>query len=120
MGTVEAFARRAGLPAGRFSFSFQSRLPGEPWLEPFTDRELVRLANNGVKRLLVMTPAFTADCLETLEEIAVTGRQTFLDAGGESFKQIPCLNDHPAFVEMLARRTRDWRARTGGAAPAGS
>jgi len=120
MGTVEAFARRAGLAAGRFSFSFQSRLPGEPWLEPFTDRELVRLANNGVKRLLVMTPAFTADCLETLEEIAVTGRQTFLDAGGESFKQIPCLNDHPAFVEMLARRTRDWRARTGGAAPAGS
>lgn len=110
LGTVRAFAARAGLPAGRFSFSFQSRLPGEPWLEPFTDRELVRLAGTGVRNLLVMTPAFTADCLETLEEIAQTGRQTFLDAGGTSFRQIPCLNDHPAYIDFLAERTRSWLA----------
>ncbi len=108
LGTVRAFTQRAGLQPNRFSFSFQSRLPGEPWLEPFTDRELVRLAQSGVKRLLVMTPAFTADCLETLEEIAVEGRKTFLEAGGAAFKQIPCLNDHPAFIAFLARRTRAW------------
>ncbi len=109
LGTVKAFAARAGVPAGRYSFSFQSRLPGEPWLEPFTDRELVRLAQSGVKKLLVMTPAFTADCLETLEEIATEGKETFLGAGGREFKQIPCLNDHPAFIQFLAARTRSWR-----------
>jgi len=108
--TVQAFARRAALPAGKFSLSFQSRLAGEPWLEPFTDRELVRLARSGVKNLVVMTPAFTADCLETLEEIAMTGRRTFLDAGGAEFKLIPCLNDHPAFVGFLTRLTREWLA----------
>ncbi len=108
LGTVRAFARRAGVPEDRHSFSFQSRLPGEPWLEPFTDRELVRLARSGVKKLLVMTPAFTADCLETLEEIAVEGKETFLAAGGAEFKQIPCLNDHPAFIGFLAARARKW------------
>jgi ferrochelatase len=108
VGTVRAFSARAALPADRYSFSFQSRLPGEPWLEPFTDRELVRLAKSGVRKLLVMTPAFTADCLETLEEIATEGRKTFLEAGGEYFHQIPCLNDHPAYVDFLACRTRAW------------
>jgi ferrochelatase len=115
LGTVRAFAARAGLQAGKFSVSFQSRLPGEPWLEPFTDRELVRLARAGVKRLLVMTPAFTADCLETLEEIAMTGKQTFLDAGGAEFRQIPCLNDQAPFIDFLVHRTRAWLATLGGA-----
>lgn len=110
LGTVRAFATRAGLPAGKYSFSFQSRLPGEPWLEPFTDRELVRLAQSGVKKLLVMTPAFTADCLETLEEIAVEGKKTFLDAGGAEFRQIPCLNDQAPYIGFLAGRTRAWQA----------
>ncbi len=114
LGTVRTFAARAGLPAGKFSFSFQSRLPGEPWLEPFTDRELVRLAHSGVKRLLVMTPAFTADCLETLEEIATEGKETFLAAGGAEFKQIPCLNDHPAYIGFLAQRARAWLAAARG------
>jgi ferrochelatase len=116
LGTVRAFAARAGLPEGRFSVSFQSRLPGEPWMEPFTDRELERLARSGVRRLLVMTPAFTADCLETLEEIAMTGKQTFIQAGGTEFRQIPCLNDQPPFIDFLVRRTRAWLAspaRTG-------
>ena len=112
MGTVRAFAARAGLPAGKFSVSFQSRLPGEPWLEPFTDRELVRLAQSGVRKLLVMTPAFTADCLETLEEIAVEGKKTFLEAGGSDFRAIACLNDQPAFIDFLARRTRAWLTTT--------
>src|SRR6185312_6601320 len=75
--TTRAFAARGGLPAGRYSNSFQSRLAGEPWLEPFTDLEFERLAKSGVKRLLVLCPAFVADCLETLEEIAMRGKETF-------------------------------------------
>jgi ferrochelatase len=114
LGTVRAFAARAGLPEEKFSVSFQSRLPGEPWMEPFTDRELVRLAQSGVKRLLVLTPAFTADCLETLEEIAMTGKRTFLAAGGTEFHQIPCLNDQTPFIDFLARRTRTWLATQSG------
>jgi ferrochelatase len=106
--TTQLLARRAGLDPSRYSISFQSRLVGEPWLEPYTDFELKRLAAEGRKRLLVITPAFTADCLETLEEIRIAGRETFLRAGGESFEHIPCLNDHPAYLDFLAERVRHW------------
>jgi len=106
--TTRALAQRAGLDPDRWSISFQSRLAGEPWLEPYTDFELKRLPAAGKKRLLVMTPAFTADCLETLEEIRVAGRATFLAAGGESFEPIACLNDHPAYIDFLAGRARRW------------
>ncbi len=109
--TTRAFVARAGIPAGRHSISFQSRLQGEPWLSPFTDHEFERLPATGVKKLLVMSPAFTADCLETLEELQQQGRDTFLGAGGESFQQIPCPNDHPAFIDFLAKRAGDWLTR---------
>lgn len=108
--TTAAFARRAGLTPGKYSVSFQSRLAGEPWLTPYTDVELKRLPGTGAKRLLVLSPAFVADCLETLEEIAVEGKETFLTAGGESFKQVPCLNDHPAYISLLHERVRRWAA----------
>ncbi|MBI5381647.1 MAG: ferrochelatase [Opitutae bacterium] len=110
LATTRAFAARAELDPARFSVSFQSRLAGEPWLTPYTDHELVRLAQSGKKRLLVMMPAFVTDCLETLEEIAVEGRETFLTAGGEWFQAIPCLNDHTAYIDFLAKRTRLWLA----------
>ncbi len=106
--TTRAFAERARLDPARHSVSFQSRLVGEPWLEPFTDKEFERLPKAGVKNLLVMCPAFTADCLETLEEISQRGRESFLAAGGVKFEQIPCLNDHPAFIDFLAKRTQRW------------
>lgn len=106
--TTRAFAARAGLAQDRHSVSFQSRLAGEPWLEPFTDLELKRLPGAGVKRLLVICPSFTADCLETLEEISVQGRDTFLGAGGAEYTQIPCLNDQPACIDFLAGRVRRW------------
>ncbi|SDS43536.1 ferrochelatase [Opitutus sp. GAS368] len=109
MATTRAFAARAGLVAGSYSVSFQSRLAGEPWCEPFTDHELRRLPAAGVKRLLVLCPAFVADCLETLEEIAVEGRATFLAAGGESFQLIPCLNDQSPYIEFLAGRVARWQ-----------
>lgn len=108
LATTRALTARAGLDPARFSIAFQSRLAGEPWLAPFTDKELERLPQAGVKRLLVICPAFTTDCLETLEEIQQQGRDSFLAAGGESFAQIPCLNDHPAFIDFLAKRARHW------------
>ncbi len=108
VATTAALARRAGLDPARHSMSFQSRLAGEPWLEPFTDVEFVRLAKSGVKRLLVMCPSFVADCLETLEEISIVGRETFLEAGGEQFEKIICPNDHPAYIDFLANRVQEW------------
>jgi ferrochelatase len=108
MRTTSEFARLAGLDPRKHSISYQSRLAGEPWLQPFTDFELVRLPKAGVKRLLVMCPSFLADCLETLEEISMTGRESFLAAGGEHFEKIMCPNDHPSFIDFLANRVRKW------------
>ena len=110
LATARALAGRAGLRPGTHSFSFQSRLAGEPWLEPFTDREFLRLPRAGKRRLLVICPSFVADCLETLEEISITGRKTFLEAGGETFQQIPCPNDSPPYIDFLAGRVRAWLA----------
>jgi ferrochelatase len=106
--TTLLFAERAGLGSDRWSMAFQSRLRGEPWLTPYTDYEYKRLAETGRKRLLVITPAFVTDCLETLEEIRVRGAEDFKAAGGESFTHIPCLNDHPAFIDFLAKRSKEW------------
>jgi len=107
--TTRALVRRAGITPDRFSVSFQSRLAGEPWCEPFTDAELARLPSTGVRKLLVICPAFVSDCLETLEEISVAGRETFVAAGGESFVQIPCLNDQVPYIDFLAGRVQRWR-----------
>jgi ferrochelatase len=110
LATARALALKANLPPGSHSFSFQSRLAGEPWLEPFSDHEFVRLPSAGKKRLLVICPSFVTDCLETLEEVSIAGRKTFLDAGGETFRQIPCLNDSQAYIDFLAGRVRSWLA----------
>jgi ferrochelatase len=100
--TVAAFVKQAGVPEGKYSISFQSRLGREPWLKPYTDFELPRLAKQGVRKLLVMCPAFVSDCLETIEEIGLRGRETFLGAGGAEFALIPCLNEHPLWLAALA------------------
>lgn len=107
--TTQAFAKKAGLDPAKWSLSFQSRLANEPWLEPYTDFEYKRLAAAGKKRLLVITPAFITDCLETLEEIRVRGAEDFKAAGGEWFAQIPCLNDQPVWIDFLERRVREWQ-----------
>jgi ferrochelatase len=99
--TAAAFVAKAGVPAGKWSVAFQSRLGRDPWLEPATDREITRLAARGVKKLLVDCPAFVSDCLETIEEIGVRGRETFLRAGGNEFVRIPCLNNHPLWLTAL-------------------
>ena len=104
--TTAAFIKRAGISEDQYSISFQSRLGREPWIEPFTDQILPDLAKSGTKRLLVMMPAFVSDCLETLEEIAMEGKEMFLEAGGESFVAIPCMNQHPAWIDFLAKQSR--------------
>jgi len=101
--TVAAFVRQAGVPEGKYSVAFQSRLGREPWLKPYTDFELPRLAQQGVRKLLVMCPAFVSDCLETIEEIGLRGREIFLTAGGTDFALIPCLNEHPLWLEALEK-----------------
>ncbi len=107
--TAEAFVKKAGVI--KYSVAFQSRLGKEPWLQPYTDRELVRLAQDGVKKLLVMCPAFVADCLETLEEIGMRGRETFLQAGGQEFTLIPCLNDHSRWIDALENMVSRFQRR---------
>jgi ferrochelatase len=106
--TVAAFVKLAGVPAAKFSVSFQSRLGKEPWLKPYTDLELAELPKRGVKRLLVICPAFVSDCLETLEEIGIRGRETFLQAGGREFAQIPCLNGHPLWIAALEKMAKEF------------
>ena len=108
LASAREFVAAAGVPEGKFSVAFQSRLGRDPWLKPYTDHELVRLPESGVKRLLVICPAFVSDCLETLEEIAVRGRETFLQAGGREFAQIPCLNEHPRWMEALESLVRGY------------
>ena len=106
--TVNAFVRETGLAPDKYSVAFQSRLGREPWMKPYTDVELARLCKSGVKRLAVMCPAFVADCLETLEEIGIRGREIFLANGGEEFTLIPCLNENPRWIKALERMINDF------------
>lgn len=109
--TTEAIKKELKLEEPKISSSFQSRLGSDPWLQPFTDKEFERLAHEGKKRLVVITPAFVSDCLETLEEIAMEGAEEFKEAGGESFKHIPCLNDRDDWAELMADWIKDWQER---------
>ncbi|MGF6590340.1 ferrochelatase [Pseudomonas sp. 2835] len=99
--TAQAFAQKMGIPDGKWSVSFQSRLGRAKWIEPYTETRLDELGKSGVKKLLVMCPAFVADCIETLEEIGDRGREQFVEAGGEELVLVPCLNDHPQWVQAL-------------------
>ncbi len=99
--TTAAFVKLAGVPQEKYSISFQSRLGKDPWLKPYTDYELVRLAQEGKKRMLVICPAFVSDCLETIEEIGMRGCADFLAASGKEFTRIPCMNEHPQWITAL-------------------
>jgi ferrochelatase len=104
--TAKLFVERAGIPSGKWSVSFQSRLGKDPWLKPYTDFELIRFAQQGKKRMLVICPAFVSDCLETLEEIGIRGKESFLQAGGTELQQIPCMNEHPQWIDALESMVR--------------
>ncbi|HCW08651.1 MAG TPA: ferrochelatase [Cytophagales bacterium] len=100
--TTKLVAAQLKIPAHKFSHSFQSRLGSDEWIKPYTQEKFESLPRQGVKKLLVACPAFVSDCLETLEEIAMRGKETFIAAGGESFTMIPCLNTNLKWVETFA------------------
>lgn len=106
--TTRLVADYLGLDDNRYSVSFQSRLGFDPWLQPYTDRTIERFGLAGKKKLAVVTPAFVSDCLETLEEIAMEGKEIFQEAGGEEFTVIPCLNVRQDWVSVLARWIDEW------------
>ena len=106
--TMRLVAEELNIPKEKYSFSFQSRLGREEWLKPYTDFRLKEMPAEGVKKLLIVCPAFVSDCLETLEEIAVEGKHTFLEAGGETFSMIPCLNIHPLWISALGKWVKEY------------
>ncbi len=106
--TTKEIVKQLNIPEGKWGFSFQSRLGRDPWLQPYTAARLEELPNEGVKKLLIVCPAFVSDCLETLEEIAEEGKESFLHAGGEKFELIPCLNVQPLWMETLAKWIKDY------------
>jgi len=99
--TTRELVSALGLPPEKVMMTFQSRFGREPWLTPYTDETLKMLGEKGVKHIQVMSPGFAADCLETLEEIAVQNREFFLEAGGTKYEYIPALNDDPEHIEMM-------------------
>jgi len=100
--TAKLIVKTLGIPDEKYGISFQSRLGREEWLKPYTALKLAELPATGVKKLLVVCPSFVSDCLETLEEMAMEGKEIFLHAGGESFNLIPCLNTHPLLIQTIS------------------
>lgn len=99
--TTELVAKELNLPQDKFSFSFQSRLGQEKWLQPYTTVQLKSFPKKNIKNLVVLSPAFVSDCLETLEEIHVEGMEDFMHAGGQSFTTVPCLNTNQEWIETI-------------------
>ena len=112
MATARALRERLNMDDTTLMVSFQSRVGRERWLDPYTDKQLPRMAAEGVRHAQVLCPGFAVDCLETLEEIAIRGREQFLAAGGERLDYIPALNDSDTHVRMLQHliehHIRDW------------
>jgi ferrochelatase len=109
--TARALAESLGLRREHWTLSFQSRLGRTPWIKPYTDEVLPELFERGIRRLAVACPSFVADCLETIEEIGIRAREQWLELGGEDLVLVPCVNDHPLWVEALATWVRAQGAR---------
>ncbi|MDP1842719.1 MAG: ferrochelatase [Sediminibacterium sp.] len=107
--TTKLVSSQLGLQHNKVEQTFQSRLGQDKWLTPYTAARLKELPKEGVKKLLVACPAFVSDCLETLEEIAVEGKEIFIEAGGESFTMIPCLNAQPNWIKAVDRLIQPFR-----------
>ena len=104
--TAHQLAAALGLADDEWVSGFQSRFGKEPWLEPYTEEVLEHLGSQGVRRLVAICPGFTADCLETLDEIGREGAEQFAHGGGQQFHLVPCLNDHPAWLDAMATIAR--------------
>jgi ferrochelatase len=105
--TARAMAEKLGLSKDTYSVSFQSRLGRAEWIGPQTEDRLRELAGEGIKRVAVACPSFVADCLETVEEIALRAREVFIQAGGEELRLIPSLNSNPAWVDSVVGWIRE-------------
>jgi protoporphyrin/coproporphyrin ferrochelatase len=101
IATTENLRKRLGLDVSKLILTFQSRFGTDEWLQPYTDKTIEQLAKDGVRRIAVVTPGFSADCLETLEEIAQENAEVFKHNGGEQFAAIPCLNDSDAGMDVI-------------------
>jgi len=108
--TTELVCKELQIPKEKAEQTYQSRLGRDPWLLPSTQERLPQLPNEGIKKLLVVSPAFVSDCLETLEEIAMQAKESFLTAGGESFGFIPCMNTQPIWVETVSGWIKEYFA----------
>jgi ferrochelatase len=106
--TTKQVVKLLGIPEGKYSQTFQSRLAGDKWLTPYTDVEINKMPEKGIKKLAVVTPAFVSDCLETLEEIAMEANEQFLHHGGEEFMAIPCMNDDDEWCGVVANWIKEW------------
>lgn len=106
--TTELVTKTLNIPEEKVEQTYQSRLGRDPWLLPSTQERLPNLPGEGIKRLLVVCPAFVSDCLETLEEIAIQAKEIFLNAGGESFDFIPCMNTQPLWVQTVTNWIKDY------------
>src|SRR6476620_1380987 len=106
--TTRQVVKLLNLPEDKYSLTFQSRLAGDKWLEPYTDVEINKMPANGIKKLAVVTPAFVSDCLETLEEIAMEADHQFKEHGGEDFMAIPCLNDDENWCDTVGNWINNW------------
>ena len=111
--TARALASALGLSDKQYQVSFQSRLGKTPWIKPYTDEVLEELQKSGVKKLAVVCPSFTADCLETLEEVGIGLKEDFLSAGGEDFNLIDCLNSNPVWVRGVCEILAEYGLQAG-------
>lgn len=99
--TTQALVHALGLPKGKWARVYQSLFGKEAWLKPYAEEKVKSLAQQGIQRLFICTPGFTADCLETIDEIGYELKEVFLQHGGKEFHRCPCLNDHPRFIAAL-------------------
>ena len=113
--TAQALAQTLGLSDEDYQVTFQSRFGPAAWLQPYTEPTLESLAKSGVRRIDVVCPGFVSDCLETLEEVSIECKDSFMAAGGEQFRYIPCLNDDPAWMagltDLVERHLQGWPTR---------
>lgn len=108
--TTRGVVEYLGLSEDQYSTSFQSRLGRDPWLQPYTDKTIEKLAEEGKDKLAVVTPAFVSDCLETLEEIGMEGKEEFIEAGGSEFYSVPCLNEDEDWIDVVATWINNWKS----------
>lgn len=106
--STELTREALGLPKRKVMQTFQSRLGSDPWLQPYTDATLESFPEKGIEKIAVVAPAFVSDCLETLEEIAMEGKEEFIESGGKEFTYIPCLNDSDSFVDLLLKWSNEY------------